>query len=175
MGRSPKDSTTSPEVVAAGAQEAARAMSRLLRRVPLSVGVSETLSFDALAARHRPRALLVGFTLSGGVHGRLALVMTEASARALAHDLMGPDERIVDADDVLTRRALGALTELGNIGASGFMNGVAGHIGATCIPSVPAVVLDDADGAVMGSFGEAPALSVARLDIGEPVDLALMF
>src|SRR5438270_6110190 len=104
-------------LIEAGAHEAGRAVALLLRKPSATLAGIETLSSTELAARVGPRALVVGFTVSGGLPGRFALATTEASSRKLAHDLVGS----VSGKGAGDKRAMGALTELGNIGASAWL------------------------------------------------------
>ena len=157
----PRPADDASDLVAAGAAEAARAIALLLRRPSLAVKGKDVVDVAALAARIGPRALVVGFTVSGGLPGRFALATTEAHAQKLAHDLVGPQKI-----DGLSKRALGALTELGNIGASAYLNGVARALDTACVPSVPSLLVDDADKAVAHAFGSASAIDVVRLDGG---------
>src|SRR4051812_41109389 len=154
---------TSRDLVEAGAAEASRAIALLLRRPKVVVASVDVVDAATLAKRLAPRALVVGFTVSGGHPGRFALATTEAHAHKLAADLVGPAKT---AADVLSKRALGALTELGNIGASAYLNGVARALETACVPSVPSVAVDDADKAVALALGAASSIEVARLDAG---------
>lgn len=159
------------ELAQAGANEAALAIARMLPKVTAArVAPLETLGDDALAKRHAPRALVVSFTVSGAVAGRFAVVTSEAHARALAKELL-PSLK----GDGLPKKAVGALTELGNIGASAYLNGIADMLNASCVPSVPTCTLDDAHTAVAQALGDAHApLIVARVTAGpHEVDLAL--
>lgn len=152
-----------------GAREAARAVARLVKSVGFSVEGVDVMSARALAARHTPRALVVSFTVSGGLQGTFALVASEEHARRLALALVGGPA------EALSRRQLGALTELGNIGVSAYLNGVAQRLGATCLPSVPSLLLDQSHRAVEAAFGASTGVHVARLALGaEAVDLALV-
>jgi chemotaxis protein CheC len=143
-------------LIEAGAQEAARAMALLLRR-PVAVRSIETASLDAIAHKLGPRALVVGFTVSGGLPGKFALATSEENAGKLAHDLVGKS--------TLDKKSIGALTELGNIGASAFLNGVARALDTACVPSVPSVIVDEPKQALAG-FDVSGELAVAELDAG---------
>jgi chemotaxis protein CheC len=157
------------DVVEAGAKEAARAVARLTRSVGFAVDRVELVAPAALAERNGPRALVVSVEVTGGVRGRFALVTSETHARGLARSLL-PNLRV---EDTLSARHLGALTELGNIGASAWLNGVATVVRAMCLPSVPNLVLDEAGAAITSALGAGSEISVARLDLGtSTVDLA---
>jgi chemotaxis protein CheY-P-specific phosphatase CheC len=159
------------DIVEAGAGEAALAVARLLKATGFSVEAVEIIDGDALAARHGPRALIVSFSVSGALGGGFALVTSEEHARALAVQLVGGGEGGLP----LTRKQLGALTELGNIGASAYLNSIANRLGARCLPSVPSLILDDAPRAVESSLGDAASIQVARVLFGaHAVDLALV-
>src|SRR4051794_19184147 len=97
---------TARELIDAGAQEAGRAIALLLRRPAVPVKGVDVVTAAALAARLAPRALVVGFTVSGGLPGKFALATTEAHAHKLASDLVG-----LQKGDGLSKRAMGALTE----------------------------------------------------------------
>ncbi|HEY4221399.1 MAG TPA: chemotaxis protein CheC [Myxococcota bacterium] len=151
-------------LVEAGAAEAARAIALLLRKPTVPVRAIDVVDAEGLALRLAPRALVVGFTVSGGVPGRFALAATEAHGNKLAQDLVGVSTR--SAVDGLNKRALGALTELGNIGASAYLNGLARALDTACVPSVPSLLVDDALVAVQHALGNAREISVATLEAG---------
>lgn len=156
------------ELAQAGANEAALAIARMLKMTAARVGPLETVANGALAARHGPRALVVSFTISGGVAGRFAVITSEAHAQALAKQLV-PSLK----GDSLPKKAVGALMELGNIGASAYLNGIADMLNTTCVPSVPHFVVDDAAVAVANALGTSGVI-VARVTAGpHEVDLAL--
>lgn len=157
------------DVVEAGAREAGRAVARLLKTAGYSVEGVEELSAATVAARHAPRALVVSFALTGALRGSFALVISEEGARALAVSLVG------GAGDQLSKRQLGALTELGNIGASAYLNGVAKQLRATCLPSVPSLLIDESARAVEAALGKSEHVQLARVVLGRhAVDLALV-
>src|SRR4051812_20138024 len=127
------------ELVEAGALEAGRALALLLRKPALPVRSVDVVDPTALARRLGPRALVVGFTISGGLPGRFALLTSEKNAYQIALDLVG-SMGAPNKDGALGKRAVGALTELGNIGASAFLNGVARALETACVPSVPSLL-----------------------------------
>lgn len=154
------------ELAQAGANEAALAIARLLKISSARVGRVETVADDVLAARQGPRALVVGFTISGGIKGRFAVVTSETHAKTIAHEL------VAFKGEGLPKKALGALTELGNIGASAYLNGIADMVQASCVPSIPSCAIDDATTAIRSALG--PSLIVARVVAGpHELDLAL--
>jgi chemotaxis protein CheY-P-specific phosphatase CheC len=158
------------ELAQAGANEAALAIARLLKMSSARVAPLETVADAALAQRHGPRALVVSFTVTGAVQGRFAVVTSEAHARALAKELV-PSLK----GDGLPKKAVGALMELGNIGASAYLNGIADMLNASCWPSVPHLVVDESHAAVSNALGAgASSVIVARVTAGpHDIDLAL--
>ena len=160
------DANSVLELAQAGANEAALAIATLLKISSARVALVETIADEALASRHGPRALVVGFTISGALQGRFAVVTSEAHAKALAHEL------VTFKGEGLPKKALGALTELGNIGASAYLNGIADMVQSSCVPSVPSCTIDDAATAIRAVLG--PSLLVARVSAGpHELDLAL--
>lgn len=154
------------ELAQAGANEAALAIARLLRVSSARVELIERVARDVFARRHSPRALVVAFTISGAVHGRFAVVTSEAQARTIAREL------VPFTGDGLPEQAVGALTELGNIGASAYLNGISDMTQMSCVPSVPSCAIDEATAAITAALG--PSLLVARLTAGpHQMDLAL--
>lgn len=154
------------ELAQAGANEAALSVARLLKISVAQVGLVETMAADVLALRHGPRALVVGFTVSGALQGRFAMVTSEMHAKAMALQLVS------FTGDSLSTKAIGALTELGNIGASAYLSSIADLLCASCMPSVPSWTIDEASSAVAASLGRS--LIVAPLMAGpHRIDLAL--
>lgn len=160
------------ELAQAGAHEAALAIARLLKITNARVTAPEIIDAGTLAQRHAPRALVVSFTITGAVQGRFALITSEAHARALAKELV-PSLK----GDALPKKAVGALMELGNIGASAYLNGIADMSNASCWPSVPHLVVEDAHAAIanaVGAASDSASVIVARVIAGpHEVDLAL--
>lgn len=129
-------------VVQHGAHEAAQALSRLLRR---TVNVSGFATADArtLAHAHDKVVVVLAFETTGGAPGQLVFVLDEAVAAAVVASLTGA------SSTELSKAALSALAEVGNIAASAFLNGAARVVGATCLPSVPRVSHAPAEQAVV--------------------------
>lgn len=162
------------DVLEAGAREAAEALLRLAQRESARIVFAGSEPVSAVVERAGPRAVVVGFTVSGGLQGRFALVLADPAARALATAMTGPG-RGQDGDEKLGKRALAALTELGNIAASAFMNGAAELLHQSCIPSVPSLHHGDPAEHVPAVLGGASTAEIARLDIGDiHVDVALV-
>ena len=161
------------ELVRHGAHEAARALALLLRCASVPVASVESVTHAELAARYlvdgQTRALVVAFTVAGGFPGQFAVAASEADARVFAAELVGRFR-----SEKFSKRALGALTELANIAASAYFNGVARAIDTACVPSVPILVLDDAESAVDSALGSSSEIAVVRLQVGgAALDLAL--
>lgn len=157
---------TSSENIAACMHEAASALARFLGGGRLEVRAFEQLSASALAALHGPRAVVVSFRVTGPANGAFALVATEEGAAVLAERLVG------QGDGALSPRQLDALREVGNIGVSAYLNGLARLVGRACLPSVPALVHGSADVAVDSAFAGRQDLQVVRLAL-EPTQLTL--
>ncbi|MBI1945923.1 MAG: chemotaxis protein CheC [Deltaproteobacteria bacterium] len=160
------------DLLEAGAREAAEAILRLTRRESARMLAADVESLDAVVARVAPRAVAVAFQVSGGVTGHFALVLSEAGARALAHDLIG-GKHVQTSTEKLGKRVTAALTELGNITASAFMNGAADLLHQSCVPSVPTFALGAPAQLVPGALGGATQALVVRLLIGD-VDVELV-
>lgn len=159
------------DLLEAGAREAAEAILRLSHHESARILTAGSEPLSALIARLGPRAVVVGFTVNGGVSGRFALAVDEAGAHALAAAMTGA---AVAAKDKLGKRSLAALTELGNIAASAFMNGAAELLHKSCVPSVPSLAVGDPAALLPAALGNGSAAQVARVAIGDlHVELAL--
>ncbi|MCP4504116.1 MAG: hypothetical protein GY822_29675 [Deltaproteobacteria bacterium] len=81
----------------------------------------------------------IAFDTTGGAEGTLVLLMTEKEALDVAHLLLnrfsGPKV------STLNSLAQNALSEIGNILASSFLNHLSGLVHTSCLPSVPALLL----------------------------------
>ena len=162
------------DLVEAGAREAAEAIMRLARRESGRMLSVDAERLEALCGRVAPRAVVVGFTVSGAIEGHFALVIAEAGARALANDMIGAKPGHAAAEK-LGRRGTAALTELGNIAASAFLNGAAELLRASCVPSVPSLFVGDPAQLVPDALGGAAEALVVRLMIGDvDVEIALV-
>ena len=162
------------DLLEAGAREAAEAIMRLTHHETARMLSADREAVAAMFARVGPRAVVVAFTVSGGVHGRFALAVGERGAGSLAAAMTG-NSGAGSAADRLGKRALAALTELGNIAASAFMNGAAELLHESCVPSVPSVTVGDPVELLPAALGGAAAAHVARLIVGDvEVELALV-
>jgi chemotaxis protein CheY-P-specific phosphatase CheC len=132
-------------VVQQGAHEAAAALSRLLRRDVGVVGFGTGEATD-IARQHARSVVLLAFETSGGLTGQLVFVLDEDAAAQVAAALVG------GSADGLTRTAMAALAEVGNIAASAFLNGAARVVGATCLPSTPRVSHAPAEQALVAAL-----------------------
>lgn len=95
-----------------------------------------------------PETLIVGIYLnfSGAANGHLMLAHRPEVAYALLGMILG--EEPVKRDD-LSDYEQSALSEMGNITGSFFLNAIADTLGITLYPSPPSVIIDMA-GAIMG-------------------------
>jgi hypothetical protein len=140
--------------VEAGARAAALAVGRLLRRPGMAADVDEATP-DVVLARAGARAVAVWFTVVGAHGGRFAALLTEEDALGLTRHLLKPTPKTSPGS--VNKHEKAALSELGNIVASAFLNGVAGAAGRY-VPSVPTLVVDSGPIAVeqaLGGFGTA--------------------
>lgn len=160
------------DLLEAGARGAAEAILRLTHRESARLLGADAEPIGALIARVAPRAVVIGFRVAGGVDGCFALVLSEAGARSLAHDMIG-GKRAPSSTDKLGKRATAAVTELGNIAVSAFMNGAAELTQQTCIPSVPTFSAGDAAQVVPAALGGAADPLIARVTVGD-VDVELV-
>ena len=151
-------SPTNDQIVTTGALEAASALARLLR-VPVHAEAVATVDVASLVGSHSGSAVVIVFEASGGVTGTLALVIDDAVAVWLASHISSA----ITHDDAIGRVALAALSELGNIVASAFLNGAAKVVGRTCLPSVPGVVHGATAEAVTSAAPLGTSLRVVKL------------
>src|SRR5690606_362277 len=93
----------------------------------------ERITAAELERRVGPDVTAIGFRLSGGFEGALVHVLTPGDADALLERLPGRGALGTGRNE----RARGALSEVGNIAASAFLNAVATHVRRACLPSVP--------------------------------------
>ena len=126
----------------------------------ITVDVSETRELNSLAAHVAgAEAVVVGFELSGDAGGVLVSMTNSATARRVAGCLLGAETDDVDLDDP---RVHGALSEVGNIVASAFLNAMSRVIGAPCLPSVPDLNRDEG----VAALGRALERARASIDEG---------
>ncbi len=137
--------------VAAGERQARSALERLF--APATVGPSEQ-SFESEEAP----ALAAAFELEGAPEVKVAFVSPVESARALCETLL--KRPAADFDP----RAREAFTELGNIVASAFLNGIAAVSGSRLVPTVPAAQ-ELSVAALLESFGTEGERSVSPFEV----------
>jgi chemotaxis protein CheY-P-specific phosphatase CheC len=158
----------------AGTRAAAAAVGRLIAARSTAVEAPELLSRAALTELlgSGPK-MAAAFEVSGGLEGALWLVLDVAAARCLADSVLGGAGK----GESLDERALAALSEIGNIGASAFLNAVADRINVACLPSVPRLLFGDAleiSGSLASGLGEDLLVSRAHLGAGEAIALRLV-
>lgn len=142
-------------VCAHGVRHLAQALGRMLDAPPEAAvaDIQLDLSLDSLAAEglFGAGAVRIRFAMTGGLGGTLSLFLAEAVATHLVARLATHARaRLTDV-----RWLQGYYAELGNILASAFLNGAAEFLGATCLPSLPEVTIDEAS--------RRPILSVAEI------------
>jgi len=118
-------------------------------------GSAEVIAFSRVAIPDEP-LVAVAFDLSGAVHGSMVQLVGDETARVLAGRLLGAEPEGTDYG----ARERGALSEVGNIVASAFLNALADRLGRSCLPSVPRFLHGDADDVISqslrGSEGQEP-------------------
>ncbi len=154
-------------VVQHGAHEAAQALSRLLRRTVTVEGFA-TADARTVAWGHDKIVVVLAFEATGGAPGQLVFVLDESVAASVVASLTGA----VSAE--LSKAALSALAEVGNIAASAFLNGAARVVGATCLPSVPRVSQAPAEQAVVAVL-PAHGVHMATLRLEDAGVITLAF
>ncbi len=154
-------------VVSAGAQECAQALSRLLRR---SVDVDGYATADARALEnsHDRFVVVLAFETTGGAPGQLVFVLDETVAASVVAALTGA------TSTELSKAALSALAEVGNIAASAFLNGAARVVGVTCLPSVPRVSHAPVEQIVVAVLPPRP-FHLARVSLGDVGAISIAF
>jgi chemotaxis protein CheC len=116
----------------AGGHAVASALGRFVGRDgPLDV-TSEVVSFSHVSMPDE-RLVAVAFDLSGAVHGSMVQLVGDETAAALIGRLLGEEP----AGAAYGARERGALSEVGNIVASAFLNALADSLKRACLPSVP--------------------------------------
>ena len=100
-------------------------------------------------------------------------------ARQVAANLLGAEAALVHLDEP---RVLGALSEVGNILVSAFLNEMSRSLGAPCLPSVPDLCFDEGQAAVMravertsASIEQGAMLLEVRLDAAQQMGFELGF
>ncbi|MCC7110038.1 MAG: chemotaxis protein CheC [Deltaproteobacteria bacterium] len=151
------------DLLEAGAREAAEAILRLARQESARLVAAGREPVGNVMVRVGPRAVIIGFTVSGGVGGPFAIAMSEDAGRTLAAAMMG---RTAPAGEKLGKRAVAALAELGNIAASAFMNGAAELLHQSCLPSVPSLAVGDPAELLPKALSGRSQAQVARVEVG---------
>ncbi len=155
-------------MVQQGAQEAASALSRLLRR-PIGVEGFGVIDVGDIARSHGRIGVVLAFETTGGFPGHLAFVIDEDVAASVVASLTGADHT------ELNTAALMALAEVGNIAASAFLNGASRVTGMTCMPSVPRTTHAPVDKAVKGALPPRPAhIATLRVDGSDVITVAFV-
>lgn len=113
-----------------------------------SVSISRIPAKQVIDLVGGPETLIVGIYLnfSGAANGHLMLAHRPEVAYALLGMILG--EEPVKRDDISDFEQ-SALSEMGNITGSFFLNAIADALGITLYPSPPSVIIDMA-GAIMG-------------------------
>jgi chemotaxis protein CheY-P-specific phosphatase CheC len=128
-------------VCADGARHALEAVGRLMsvpsEDVALDSGSLETLPEAYAGLRDDTERFGVAFALSGGLSGGLLLVADETAVKRAAARLLGSESETID------ERSRAVLSEIGNIVASAFLNGIADRMHRACLPSVPELLEGD--------------------------------
>lgn len=146
----------------AGAHAVASALGRFIGRDdPLDV-TAEIIAFGAVQVPDE-RLVAVAFDLSGAVHGAMVQLVGDGTARFLIGRLVGAEPE----GAVYGARERGALSEVGNIIASAFLNAVADRLGKACLPSVPRFL--------HGTGDDVLRRALRGPDAAEPAEDALAF
>jgi chemotaxis protein CheY-P-specific phosphatase CheC len=156
------------EAMVAGLGAARVALARLFIPAPVALQAidrcAETLA-NELAADPKARHLGVAFDVSGPVSARLVVLAVRGDDSRLSAALL---RRSWAPEPKLDHDSLHAFSEMANIIASSFLNGVARELRLTLIPSVPSLPespLED----VVASITAAPAWALgARFTVGLP-------
>jgi chemotaxis protein CheC len=123
------------ELLQAGAKEATGALARLVGDPPppVTIGAVQTLSASESRAKLGDGEVVgVGFGVGGAVDGALLMICQREEALRLVGLLMvGHSGEQVDA------HARSALSEVGNILASAFLNQIANALGSSVLPTPP--------------------------------------
>ncbi len=146
------------ELTNIGAGHAAGALAAMIGS-PIRMRVPRVV--DAAGATRAPFDPAAGifFEVHGGIGGDFAVFFSRAASRDLVRSLLG-NATPLESDD-----AASALSELGNVLASHALSAVADQLGATVLPSVPDVALDDPGAAFEARVaGRAPRIENALED-----------
>ncbi len=146
------------EIANIGAGHAATALSQMTgRKIMIDVPEVEVKRLEEAAELLGPADTIVAAVLMhmmGDLTGRTLLVLPERSARALCAILL----RREDNGSAFTDMQRSTVMETGNILCSAYLNALSDFMGMMLVPSVPALVVDQA-GAVLTTaylnFGHA--------------------
>lgn len=138
------------ELMKKGITNAISGLSRMVhKRITVdSLSISRVPAKEVIDLVGGPETLIVGIYLnfSGAAHGHLMLAHRPEVAYELLAMILG-EEPVRRGD--LSDYEQSALSEMGNITGSFFLNAIADTLGITLYPSPPAVIIDMA-GAIMG-------------------------
>ena len=155
---SPGERDALREIANIGAGHAATALSQMTgRKIMIAVPEVEIRRLEDAAELIGPADTIVAAVLMhmmGDLTGRTLLVLPEASARTLCGILI----RKPEAPTGFSEMQRSAIMETGNILCSAYLNALSDFMGMMLLPSVPALVVDQA-GAVLTTaylnFGHA--------------------
>lgn len=137
-----------------GAGNAATAMAHLLKsKIEMSVPQARILPFNevsALMGGVESNVVALYFHVTGSVPASILLVMPVDKVIQLLEILLGKPRETASAD-VFSKMELSALSELGNILSSTYLNALAMFTNIRFTPSVPALTIDMA-GAVLNAI-----------------------
>lgn len=153
------------EVVNVGTGQAATALSQLLgQKVLINVPDMQMVSLsDVPGHLGGPERPIVGiyFTINGDLGGRILLLFAQESGHRLASMLTGEGNGSTMTLDEISRSSI---MEMGNIIANSYLNGMAGLLDMSLLPSIP-FYAEDMLGAVVDYL---------LIEIAEVADYALI-
>lgn len=173
------------ELCSDGARAAADALARFLDAEALPVEPAVVIAVRDLESLVGKHVAAIGFRLSGGFEGALVHVLGAADADAMLARVPGG----TPTGGASGARGRGALSEIGNIAASAFLNAVATRVRRACLPSVPRfsaggvrlalesvdVTAEDKTAVLVISrvkFTGVPEVSLTLVVVPEPVSVA---
>ncbi len=146
------------EVSSIGSGHAATALSQLLnRRVNLNVPVVNLTSMKIVEDKLRPKVpepVGVRLFMLGDVTGKLCLVMGNDDAMQTTRLMLS--SRSMDPD-MAQKMQSSAISEVGNILCSAFINALCGFLSKLIIPSIPKLVSGNFDEVFKAMLGEDKA------------------
>ncbi|MHB9155637.1 MAG: chemotaxis protein CheC [Endomicrobiales bacterium] len=126
------------EVVNIGTGQAATALSQMLsQRVLINVPDIRLVPIEKVPAElggHAQQVVGLYFQIDGDLGGRILIIFSKEGGHQMASILMG-GEKI--EEDRLSDMNRASLMEMGNIIANSYLNGLAGLLDMTLLPSVP--------------------------------------